>query len=63
MKLFKSKWSKWEDLSIGQANFNHYLIQGRRQENGRVQFKVVKTGSVYGCETPTIEQLKKINKK
>lgn len=58
MKLFK-KWGKWEDLAVGYFD-EHYLLQGRRSEDGEVQFKVVRSAKTYGVPKITLEDIKKL---
>lgn len=58
--IFKSKWSKWTDISTGAALDNRYLLQARRHKNGEVQFRVEQVKNAYGCAIPTLEQLKEI---
>lgn len=61
MKLFKSNWSKWHDISVGMMSGQPYLLQARRNKNGKVQFRVSYTMTgAYGCAAPTMEQLKEI---
>lgn len=60
MKLFKTKWGQWTDLSTGAIHGEKYLLQARRHKNGRVQFRVEKSKGAWNCEKPTIEQLKEV---
>ncbi len=57
MKLFKSKWGQWTDLSTGAIHEHRYLLQARRHKDGRVQFRVEKSSAAWTCDQPTIEQL------
>jgi len=60
MNLFKSKWSKWADLSTGGVNDCRYLLQARRHKDGRVQFRVAQCGQAWNCNVPTMGQLKEV---
>lgn len=60
MKLFKSNWGQWTDLSTGAIHETRYLLQARRHKNGRVNFRVEKSESAWTCPQPTIEQLKEV---
>ena len=57
MKLFRSKWGQWTDLSTGAIHEHRYLLQARRHKDGRVQFRVEKSSAAWTCSQPTIEQL------
>lgn len=48
MKIFRSKWSKWEVLTMGTINAKYFLLQARKHENGKVQFRVEVSKEVYG---------------
>lgn len=50
MKIFRSKWSKWEVLTMGTINAQYYLLQARKHENGKVQFRVEVSKDVYGTD-------------
>ncbi len=60
MRLFKSKWSNWQDMSVSRINEHVFLLQARRHENGKVQFRVERSPDAWGCNPPTIEQLNKV---
>lgn len=60
MNIFKSKWGKWTDLSTGAIHEHRYLLQARRHENGRVQFRVERSPAAWTCNKPTLEQLSKV---
>lgn len=47
MKIFRSKWSKWEVLTMGTVNAKYFLLQSRKHENGKVQFRVEVSKEVY----------------
>jgi len=55
--LLKSKWGKWTDLTIGKVHEHVYLLQYRRHKNGKVQFRVEISKSVWGGEIPTLDML------
>tara|TARA_R110002020_G_scaffold344086_1_gene558404 strand:+ start:1531 stop:1716 length:186 start_codon:yes stop_codon:yes gene_type:complete len=59
--MFKSKWGKWTDISTGAVHETRYLLQARRHKDGRIQFRVEKSGTAWSCDKPTIEQLEKVN--
>ena len=58
--MFKSKWGQWTDLSSTGYMGYKYLLQARRHEDGRIQYRVEKSGDGYGGTTPTLEQLEKV---
>lgn len=58
MSIFK-KWGKWKDLAVGFFE-EHYLLQGRRSENGEVQFKVIKSEKTYGVPAIKKEDLENL---
>lgn len=62
MKLFKKRWSKWSDISVGLYVDRPYLLQARRNNNnGKVQFRVSTTIRYANyCKAPTLEQLKQL---
>lgn len=61
MKLFKKRWSKWTDISVGAVHEYRYLLQARRHRNGKVKFRVTKNNKcAWGCDAPTLEQLENI---
>ena len=60
MKLFKTKWGKWMDISTGAINEHRYLLQARRHDNGRVSFRIEHVDNAWGCAVPTLEQLKDV---
>ena len=62
MRIFKSKWTKWQDISVGLFSSQPYLLQARRNKNnGKVQFRVSTTKyGAYNCASPTLEQLKEV---
>lgn len=59
MTLFK-RWSKWEDLSIGQCNCQFYLLQARRRSDGKVQFRVAESKTSYNCPNIKLEDIAKV---
>ncbi len=59
--MFKSRWSKWTDISTGSVYENRYLLQARRHKNGKVEFRVAKASGAWDCSVPTLEQLATIN--
>ena len=59
-QLFKPRWSKWIDISVGSIQDYRYVLQGRRHRNGKFQFRVEHIANAYGCQSPTMEQLKEI---
>jgi hypothetical protein len=62
MKFFKNKWSKWQDLSLTYFPHNYYLIQFRRHENGKLEFRVETTKAFFGLDTKIqLENLKQNN--
>ena len=63
MKIFKSKWGQWTDLSTGAIHEHRYLLQARRHKDGRVEFRVEKSPTAWTCDKPTIEQLKEVEYK
>jgi hypothetical protein len=63
MRLFKSNWGQWTDISTGAVSETKYLLQARRHKDGRIQFRVEKSDSAWTCEKPTIEQLEKVTYK
>ena len=60
MKLFKSKWSQWIDLSTTGYMGYKYLLQARRHKDGRIQYRVEKSSDCFTCVIPTLEQLEKV---
>lgn len=48
MNFFRSKWDKWETLTIGFINAQYFLLQARKHKNGKVQFRVEKSSEIYG---------------
>ena len=40
MKLFKSKWGQWIDLSTAGYMGYKYLLQARRHKDGRIEYRV-----------------------
>ena len=58
MKLFKSKWGKWSDISVGSCCGIKYVLQARRRENGKIQMRVERLMGAYDTVAhPTLEQL------
>ena len=47
MEIFKTKWSKWKDLNNGMLSDQYYLLQARRHENGKIQFRVAVSNKCY----------------
>ncbi|KQC02078.1 hypothetical protein [Pedobacter sp. Hv1] len=60
MKIFKSKWGKWTDLTIGNYCETRYLLQGRRHSNGKVEFRVVKSSAIFSAEKLQLSDLEKL---
>ena len=58
INLFKSKWSKWQDLECGQVAGTVYLLQFRRHNNGKVMFRVAKSQTFYGSVLEILSKLK-----
>ena len=59
--IFKSKWGKWYDLGVGYASFKAFILQFRRHQNGKIQFRVVQSESYYGCELD-LKKLKELER-
>ena len=58
MKLFKSKWGKWNDISVGSCCGIKYVLQARRSKDGKIQMRVEKLMGAYDTVAhPTLEQL------
>ena len=60
LNSFKSKWSKWVDITVGSEVGTKYLLQARRHKNGRIQFKVRKSKLIFNADTPTLQQIEEI---
>jgi hypothetical protein len=62
MGIFKNRWTKWQDISVGLFSSHPYLLQARRNNsNGKVQFRVSSTRTgAYNCIAPTLDQLKQL---
>lgn len=60
MEIFKSKWSKWTDLTVSSYFETRYLLQGRRHKNGKVQFRVTKSDAIYVAEKLELKDLEKL---
>ena len=61
MGLFKSKWSKWIDISVGSCCGIKYVLQARRHKDGRVKMRIEKLmGAFDTVAHPTMEQLEKL---
>ena len=58
-ELFKSKWGKWTDVIVGASSGDKYLLQARRHEDGKVQFRVVHD-TIFGSELLTLDKLKEV---
>lgn len=56
MNIFKSKWGKWETLSMGTVSAQYFLLQARKHENGKVQFRVEVSKSAYGTDLAIAEE-------
>lgn len=56
MKIFKSKWGKWETLAIGEMNATYYLLQAKKHENGKVRFRVERSTSAYGINLSKVTE-------
>jgi hypothetical protein len=60
MNLLKTKWGQWTDLSTTGYMGYKYVLQARRHEDGRIQYRVEKSSDCYTCAIPTLEQLEKV---
>ena len=61
MKLFKSKWGKWTDVSTGSLCSYKYVLQARRHKNGKLKMRVERVIAYDTVAHATIEQLKEVN--
>lgn len=61
MKLFKSKWGNWNDISTGSLCSYKYILQARRHKNGKIQMRIEKISAYDTVAHPTIEQLEQIS--
>ena len=52
--MFKTKWSKWMDLSVGHINDSIYVVQVKRHLNGKIKFRVAHTSGAW-CQIPRLE--------
>lgn len=62
MKLFKTKWSEWIDLSVGHYDQEFYLLQGRRSSSGKVQFRVEASKKSWNTPAISLTDLAQIKK-
>lgn len=60
MKIFNSKWGKWTDLTVSNYFETRYLLQGRRHIDGRVQFRVEKSPSIFVAEKLELRDLESL---
>jgi len=60
MKLFKSKWGKWTDISTGSLCQYKYVLQARRHQNGKIQMRVAEAMAYDTVAHPTIQQLREV---
>lgn len=57
MGIFKSNWSKWQDISTGSLGSYKYILQARRHKNGKIKMRVEEIKAYDSVSHPTIEQL------
>jgi len=60
MKIFKSKWGAWMDVSSGSVDQDKFILQARRKKNGKIKMRVERVNKAWGCSAPTLEQLSEI---
>lgn len=60
MKIFKTKWGKWIDLTVSSYFETRYLLQGRRHKDGRVQLRVVESTAIFCAEKLELKDLEKL---
>jgi len=60
MKLFKSNWGQWTDISTSGYMEYRCVLQARRHKNGKLQYRLEKINEVKTCQNPTLEQLEKV---
>jgi hypothetical protein len=56
----KYKWSNWEDINTGAFSNVFYLLQARRRNDGKVEFRVEKSKSCYTMKQIDLSDLEKI---
>lgn len=56
MNIFKSKWGNWETMAMGTCAAKFYLLQARKHENGKVQFRVEVSRTAYGADLAIAEE-------
>lgn len=54
MKMFRNKWGKWIDLSVGHLGDQTYLLQAKRHKNGKLKFSVAVSSKCY-YQNPKVE--------
>ena len=60
MRLFKTNWGKWTDISTGSLGSYKYVLQARRHKNGKLKMRVECVKAYDTVAHPSIEQLKEV---
>ena len=59
--MFKNfKWSNWFDINTGAFGNYFYLLQARRRNDGKVEFRVETSKACFSMKQITLTDLKKV---
>ena len=54
------KWSNWRDINTGAFSNRFYLLQARRRNDGKVQFRVEISEACFSMKQIVLSDLKKV---
>ncbi len=54
------KWSNWYDINTGSFNNQFYLLQARRRQDGKLQFRVVESKYCFTRKPIELLDLEKV---
>jgi hypothetical protein len=56
----KYKWSNWYDINTGAFSNYFYLLQARRRNDGKVEFRVEKSQACFSMKQIELSDLEKV---
>ena len=56
----KYKWSNWQDINAGAFSNYFYVLQARRRNDGKVEFRVEKSKVCFSMKNIEISDLEKV---
>jgi|688.fasta_scaffold839452_2 hypothetical protein len=59
--MFKNyKWSNWCDINTGAFSNHFYLLQARRRNDGKVEFRVEESKACFSMKQINLSDLEKV---